>query len=328
MADYYNNINAGAETFLDEIWEHILIISRGECKITDEIILKTKDEKYRHILGGLQMLHEDLEENKLDFVKKLEAEYKLEALREKSDANAKKMEADHQIELLKKKNEELAQFNYVASHDLQEPLRTITSFSDLLQKKYAEKLDREAQTYLSFILESAHRMSTLIFDLLNYSRIGADYELKQIDCHKIVDSVLQDLEHIIEKTKPSIKIAPLPVLHCNRTGMHQVFQNLIGNALKFKKTDTQAQVCISVQSDEKNYIFSIADNGIGIEPAYRERIFGIFQRLHTKDQYDGTGIGLASCKKIVEMHHGEIWLDSELGEGSTFYFSIPKTKSS
>jgi len=305
MADYYHDSGKEQATVLDEIWEHILVISKGKCDITDEMIMNAESDKYRYILGGLQFLYEDLEAYKKDF--------------------AQKMEVEHQLEVLKKKNEELAQFNYVASHDLQEPLRTITSFSDMLKKKYTDKLDEKGQMYLKFISDSSKRMSSLIFDLLNYSRIGKQYELERIACKQIVDDVLQDLDHIITKTKPTIKIGPLPILNCNKTGMRQVFQNLIGNALKFKKPNEDTKIEISVRNNGSKHFFCVADNGIGIEPMYKERIFGIFQRLHNKDKYDGTGIGLASCKKIIEMHQGEIWVESEFGVGSKFYFSIPKS---
>ncbi len=326
MADYYHNPKTEKSTVLDEIWEHILAISKGKCNITDEMILNVRDEKYHFILGGLQILHEDLQAHKEDFVKKLEAEYKLEALKKESEELARKREAEHQIELLKKKNEELAQFNYVASHDLQEPLRTITSFSDILKRKYIEQLDAEAQMYLKFISESANRMSGLIFDLLNYSKIGREYKLEKIDCKQIVDAVSRDLDYAIAKTKPIIDVGDLPIINCNKTGMHQVFQNLIGNALKFRKPEETPKIEINVSDNGKQYLFCVADNGIGIEPMYKERIFGIFQRLHNKDKYDGTGIGLASCKKIIEMHQGKIWVESEFGIGSKFYFSIPKNK--
>lgn len=324
MNDYYHDQDAVNANMLDEIWEHILVISKGKCNITDEMIENTQDEKYHFILGGLQMLHEDLEAHKEDFAKKLEAEYKLEALRKESQELARKMEAEHQIEVLKKKNEELAQFNYVASHDLQEPLKTITSFSDMLKRKYAQNLDNEGQMYINYISESAKRMGSLIFDLLNYSKIGREYKLEKIDCKQIVDAVSSDLVHTITDTKSTIVVGDLPIINCNKTGMHQVFQNLIGNALKFRKPEESPKIEINVNDNGKKYLFCVADNGIGIEPMYRERIFGIFQRLHNKDKYDGTGIGLASCKKIIEMHQGEIWVESEFGVGSKFYFSIPK----
>ncbi len=304
MVDYFHNPNETKTAPLDQILEHILVISVGQCDITDEKILSVKDEKFQLILGGLKLLHDDLEAYKLDFKRKIEAEY--------------------QVELLKKKNEELLSFNYVASHDLQEPLRTITSFSSILSENYSDRLDDNGQLYLRFINDSSKRMSELIFDLLNYSKIGSSYEFENLNPNEIIEEVLLDMAHVITSVNPKIDISDLPITYANRRALHQVFQNLIGNALKFRQEGQTVQITISCKKKDGKNIFCIEDNGIGIEDKYQDRVFGIFQRLHTRDKYEGTGIGLSLCKKIIESHHGDLWLESKIGFGSRFYFSIPK----
>jgi PAS domain S-box-containing protein len=226
---------------------------------------------------------------------------------------------------LERKNKELEQFAYVASHDLQEPLRTTTSFVELLQQQYKGKLDEKADKYLSFITQSTARMGVFIKDLLDYSRIGYKKEIQEVDCNKILQDVLEDLDAAIMETQASILAEPLPVMNGYPTEIKQLFQNLIANAIKFRKKDTVPEIKISVQNIKGYWEFAFKDNGIGIEKQHSERIFIIFQRLHTRNEYNGSGIGLSHCKKIVELHKGNIWLESGLGKGSTFYFTIPQT---
>ena len=290
MGDYFHNAKDYKKTKLDMLWEHILVISKGNCDITDEMIVQETDDQYRMILGGLKLLHEDLALYKEDL--------------------AQKLEADHQLEILKKKNEELAQFNYVASHDLQEPLRTISSFSELLTRKYAEVLGEGGQSYLNLINSSAKRMSNLINDLLSYSRIGREPKKESVDCNTLLKEVMDDLKGVIEEAKPVFHIMNLPTINANRVGLYQLFLNLIGNAIKFRKENEQLEIAVMAKRIDSQYEFCIGDNGIGIEENYLDRIFGIFQKLHNKDEFEGTGIGLASCKKIVEMHSGKIWVES------------------
>ena len=303
MSDYYHDPRRVSVERLDVILDHILVISRGDCAITDEEIIATKDDKYQLILSGLKLLHADLQEYKEDFTRKIEAEY--------------------QLEILKQKNEELIQFNYVASHDLQEPLRTITSFGQLLEDKLKDELDNQSKVMLDFILESATRMSDLISNLLNYSKVGQTLDFERVNSRSIVDKVLMDLGQVIKETKPDITVGDLPEIHCNRIAIAQVFQNLIGNGLKFRKEGRPVKLLITCDSTEDMLTFCIADNGIGIASEYTSKIFGIFQRLHTKTEYEGTGIGLALCMKVMDMHQGKIWLKSKEGIGSKFYFSIP-----
>ncbi len=291
------------ESVLDKILQHIIVISGGECHITNDTLISCKDEKSASILAGLLMLFEDIELYKKDFAEKLETEY--------------------QFKLLQKQNEELIQFNYIASHDLQEPLRTIMGFSDLLQKN-TEKLDQENQMYLKFILDSSKRMSNLINDLLNYSKAAGDYGLVAVDCAQIVEDVLADLRHTITTSNATVTVDPLPIVKGNKTGLRQVFQNLIGNGLKFRKPDSAIQIHVSVLDTSQEYTFRIEDTGIGMEEQHLKRIFKVFQRLHNKNDYEGTGIGLSLCKKIIGIHNGRIWVESESGVGSCFYFTIPK----
>jgi PAS domain S-box-containing protein len=224
---------------------------------------------------------------------------------------------------LERQNKEIEQFAYVASHDLQEPLRTISNFSTLLTEKLDAHPDEETREYLNYINGGAKRMSRLIFDLLEYSRIGKNISKEQIDCNKLVDEVLTDLSTDIKESGAEIHAQKLPVIN-GYVYLKSVFQNLISNAIKFQIAGSHPVITISVADKGKEHLFSVKDNGIGIEEIYHERIFLIFQRLHTRSEYDGTGIGLSQCQKTIELHGGKIWVESELGKGSTFNFTIPK----
>jgi light-regulated signal transduction histidine kinase (bacteriophytochrome) len=221
---------------------------------------------------------------------------------------------------------ELEQFAYVASHDLQEPLRSISNYVGLFQKKYKGKIDEESDQYLDFITRATVRMQMLIKDLLDYSRIGHDKNMCVIDCNKVLHEVLSDMETSVKETNTKINSENLPVLNAY-PDIKSLFQNLISNAIKFRKKDVPPIINITAHVRDNAWLFSIKDNGIGIEKAFYERIFTIFQKLHSQKQYAGTGIGLALCKKIVELHGGKIWIESEENNGSTFYFTIPKAMS-
>ncbi|THU39393.1 PAS domain S-box protein [Niastella caeni] len=224
---------------------------------------------------------------------------------------------------LERKNKELEQFAYVASHDLQEPLQTTSGFVQLLRKQYQGRLDPSADQYIDYVVQASGRMKTLIKDLLDYSRIGREKECRQVDCNVIVKEVLADLHTMIEENEAIIKTGALPVL-CNAypTELKSLFQNLVSNSIKFRKPDLKPVLYIDALQTNGGWQFSVRDNGIGIEDQYLERIFVIFQRLHNRAMYDGSGIGLAHCKKIAELHGGKIWVQSEPGVGSTFYFTI------
>jgi len=226
-------------------------------------------------------------------------------------------------EELTRSNQELEQFAYVASHDLQEPLRMITGYTQLLAKRYGDKLDQNANEYIDYAVEGAKRMQGLIRDLLTYSRVGTrGKEFALTDCEAVVAGTLRVLQPAIEESAATVTYDPLPTVMGDETQLLQLFQNLIGNAVKYRDSKPPV-VQVSCKQEGGNWLFSVRDNGIGIDPQYANRIFVIFQRLHGRDQYAGTGIGLAVCKKIVERHDGKIWVESELGKGATFHFTIP-----
>ncbi len=227
-------------------------------------------------------------------------------------------------EELTRSNEDLQQFAYVASHDLQEPLRNVASCLQLLEKEYRDKLDPTADQYIHYSVEGAVRMKALILDLLAYSRVATKGRPpERTDCELVLDLALQNLHSAIAETGAVITRDPLPTILGDGGQLLQVFQNLIGNAIKFRR-DEPPQIHMSAAKNKNEWIFSIKDNGIGIESRHLDRIFIIFQRLHKRSQYDGTGMGLAIAKKVVERHGGQIWVESQPGVGTTFYFTIPE----
>ena len=225
-------------------------------------------------------------------------------------------------EELERKNKELEQFAYVASHDLQEPLRTIASFVDLLGKQYKGKMDANADKYMDYIVQSSDRMKVLIKDLLDYSRLGREKEARQVNCNTVVEQVKADLNRVIKDNQAEIVAGSLPLIDAYPTELKLLFQNLVSNSIKFRKPGVAPQVEINALRQNGHWQFAFRDNGIGIESQYLDKIFVIFQRLHNRSSYEGSGIGLAHCKKIVELHGGKIWVESEPGVGSTFYFTI------
>ncbi|MEM7331650.1 MAG: ATP-binding protein [Chloroflexota bacterium] len=223
---------------------------------------------------------------------------------------------------LQVRNKELAQFAYVASHDLQEPLRMVQAYMTLLQRRFSKQLPKDAQEFIDFAVEGSDRMKVLINDLLNYSRLGkVNIPFETVDCNDVLHTVQKNLLLKIQDNNVSIELDELPILQGCESQLVQLFQNLVSNAIKFKQDDAP-QIKISVEPQNDYWLFSVADNGIGIDTAYRDEIFKIFRRLHSRESYGGTGIGLAICKKIVERHNGRVWFDSELGQGTTFYFTI------
>ncbi len=242
-----------------------------------------------------------------------------------SDRKLAEAEIVRQQQELQRSNQELQQFAYVASHDLQEPLRMITSYLELLEHRYQGQLDDRADKFIAYAVDGAARMQTLIQDLLSYSRVGTrNKPFTAVDCEEIVKNTLANLRVAIAESHTVITIDRLPQVTGDAIQLTQVFQNLIGNAIKFRRADNPPQIQIGVRQDRGDWLFSIRDNGIGIDSKYIDRIFVIFQRLHSRADYAGTGIGLAVCKKIVERHGGKIWVESALNYGSTFYFTIPE----
>lgn len=220
-------------------------------------------------------------------------------------------------------NNNLEQFAYVASHDLQEPLRTITNFVSMFQEKQSGKLDKDSELYLDYIVNASERMKALIRDLLMYSRVGRNHVTESTDTAEVVGAVLRDVSGAVRQSGAQISIGFLPVLRANRVELHELFLQLISNAIKYSKPGTSPIISIDARAENGHWLFSVRDNGIGIDKAYSERVFVIFQRLHGQNQYSGTGVGLATCRKIVELHGGRIWVESAPGEGSTFYFTFP-----
>lgn len=231
-----------------------------------------------------------------------------------------------QTKELARSNQELEQFAYVVSHDLQEPLRTISSYAELLEKKMdTNLLDAKLLKYYNYIQEGTVRMKDLITDLLTYSRAGKSKSIEKVDLNQILSKVSQSLSARIKETDAKLEFDKLPVIHANARELQQLFQNLIANAIKFKKEDTQPIVNISYEENSEDYQFCIEDNGIGIEEEHLEKIFVVFKRLHARNKFEGTGIGLSICKRIVENHNGQIWVESEPGKGTRFLFTINKS---
>lgn len=225
---------------------------------------------------------------------------------------------------LERSNAELKKFAYVASHDLQEPLNQVANFVQLLEMRYDKALDEDGKEFIGFAVEGVSLMQTLIDDVLAYSKVdlkGLEWELT--DVNMALGQALGNLRGRIADSGAVVSHDPLPTIVADGTQLMQLFQNLIGNAIKFRKSDEVPHIHVSVQRQDEAWLFSVNDNGIGIDPQFRDRIFVIFQRLHTRDEYPGSGMGLAICKKIVECHRGHIWVDSVLGQGATFYFTIP-----
>lgn len=225
---------------------------------------------------------------------------------------------------LERSNAELKKFAYVASHDLQEPLNQVANYVQLLEMRYDSALDEDAKEFINFAVDGVGLMQTLIDDVLAYSKV----DLKGIECQltnteEALSQAIANLRGRITETQASVTYDPMPQLVADGTQLMQLFQNLIGNAVKFRQPDRPPQIHISVERLEETWKFGIHDNGIGIDPQFSNRIFVIFQRLHTRDEYPGSGMGLAICKKIVECHRGQIWVESELGQGATFYFTLP-----
>lgn len=249
------------------------------------------------------------------------------AQREKAIAEEalKKSEAQlkEKTQKLEAQNAELEQFAYIASHDLQEPIWTVIGFVQMIQEEYKDQLGADAEQYLDFILKSSGRMRELVMGLLDYSRIGKEKVLAKVDINNTVKEVLADMTVSIKESNAVIEVNNLPVMTGYPLEMRQLFQNLISNAIKFRKKDTQPVITVSAEKHINEWCFSVKDNGIGIDEKYSDKIFVIFKQLHNRNEYEGTGIGLSHCKKIVELHGGRIWQESVPEEGTTFFFTIP-----
>ncbi|HKL34674.1 MAG TPA: ATP-binding protein, partial [Salegentibacter sp.] len=292
-----------------EIWEEEYRFKNIHGQYLDVFdrgfIVRDKKGKAKRMVGAIQ-----------DITRKKQYENSLEKL----NLDLKKRANELAIS-----NAELEQFAYVASHDLQEPLRMVTSFLTQLEKKYGDILDEKGLLYIDFAVDGAKRMRQIILDLLEFSRVGrTEDKLEAVD----INDVLNDVKHLYRKQiadkKVRIKSESLPVINAPKSPIRQVFQNLISNAVKYSKEGVTPEINIKYNETEDFWEFTIQDNGIGIEQEYFDRIFVIFQRLHRREEYSGTGMGLAVTKKIIENLGGKIWLESQEGEGTTFHFTISK----
>ena len=269
------------------------------------IIIKDQNGRGLRVIGSIQ-----------DITKLRENENRLQELNKDLEVQTKALAVS---------NEELEQFAYVASHDLQEPLRMVTSFMAQLEKKYGDVIDEKGKRYIEYAVDGAKRMRQIILDLLDYSRVGKmDDQKEDIDLNELLKGIQILFRKQMEEKKAMLRITPMPVVHSFVAPMQQVFQNLIGNALKFTKPNVPAMVRIGSEDLGEYWKFSISDNGIGIEVEDLEKIFIIFKQLNSKEEFPGSGIGLAVTKKIIEKQGGNIWVESQIGHGSTFYFTLPK----
>ena len=235
-----------------------------------------------------------------------------------------KDELERTAEELKRSNAELEEFAYVASHDLQEPLRMVASYTQLLERRYAERLDDTAREFIAYAVDGAKRMQQFIKDLLRYSRVSTEAQpFEPVPLKEVYDTVIANLRFAIGECGAKVGAGELPAVLGDPRQLTQLLQNLVGNALKFRQPGKPPEIAVRAERQGDCWHISVRDNGIGLDAKFYERVFVIFQRLHTRDEYEGTGLGLAICKKIVERHGGRIWVESQPGEGATFSFTLP-----
>ena len=295
--------------------QNILLQDEINNRLAVEEILQEKNQILEQEISNRRAVEKALQEQNLLLQKEIGNRQRVESALLKSNQE------------LARSNAELEQFAYVASHDLQAPLATIASYAQLLEKRYKDQLDSQANKFIGNIIQGCTRMQSLIDDLLEYSRVGRSQKpFKTTNCNQVVEQALANLQVVIRDTKAVVSYSELPVVTGDVSQLMQLFQNLVGNAIKYRQ-DAPPAVCISACKQQNNWLFSVSDNGIGIAPQHQERIFQIFQRLHTQKEYSGTGIGLAICQKIVEGHGGRIWVESEPGQGSTFHFILGENSS-
>jgi signal transduction histidine kinase len=291
--------------------DHVLALGSGERLSPVEA---TGPAELRELANSYNIMAEELRSRENELMK----------ARDELEVRVQERTAEIQayMEKLEESNRALQEFAYIASHDLQEPLRTISSFVQLIERRYRGKLDADADEFITFIVKGVERMHMLINDLLAYSRVDIQGKPPEpADLEVIYEETLSDLKLAIDDTDALITHDPLPLIEADPTQIRQLFQNLISNAIKFRG-DAPLHVHISAKRAGDEWVFSIQDNGIGIDEEFHGRIFQVFQRLHTNDKYPGTGVGLAICRKIVLRHGGKIWIESQLGKGSCFFFLL------
>jgi len=296
-------------------------VTKSILVVQASAVFVEKDDKVRGLEGGADgYLSGPVQPDELiatirSLVRLQQAEEKLQKANE---------ELTRQAEELRRSNDDLQQFAYVVSHDLQEPLRMVATYVQLLANRYRGKLDADADEFINYTSEGVTRMQALIFDLLSYARIQAqEQSLIPTNCEEVLTKVLEVLRPTTAQTGAVITHDALPTVLADATQLGQVLQNLLSNALKFHGSQPP-RIHISAKPDGAEWIFAVQDQGIGLEPQFAKRIFVIFQRLHTRKEYPGTGIGLSICKKIIERHNGRIWVESEPGKGATFFFTLPR----
>ncbi|MFD3975275.1 CHASE3 domain-containing protein [Streptomyces cyaneofuscatus] len=297
----FEGLRRGINRPLDQLGADARIISAGDF---DHPITPTGPADLRRLSGEIDVMRRRL-------------------VRELAFTEEARLRLDAQAADLQRSNAELEQFAYVASHDLQEPLRKVSSFTQLLQRRYGGQLDERADQYIDFAVDGANRMQTLISDLLNFSRVGRVHKAHQsIDLDTVLEETLSSLSVAVEETGAKITHDALPTLVADPSQMVMLWQNLIGNSVKFRRPGETPRIHITAAAEAGLWRFTVTDNGIGIPPEYAEKIFVIFQRLHTKDTYSGSGIGLAMCKKIVEFHGGSITIDPDYRDGARIIFTL------
>jgi len=295
-------------------------VYRNEAGVVQGVFAAARDvTELKRAEEALKRAHDELEQKVQERTFELQEEIKERKVIEEDLRST--------TEELQRSNKELEQFAYIASHDLQEPLRTVSSSIGLLEQGYRDKLGEDADTFINYAVDGAKHMQQLIRALLEYSRVTTRGEVfTPVHCEGVVRHAIDNLKASIEESEVKITLPdkPLPIVMGDRTQLIQLFQNLIGNAIKFRSEKSpEVQIDTKLDGRKTTWQFSIKDNGFGMDMQYVDKIFTIFQRLHTHEEYKGTGVGLALCKKIVERHNGKIWVDSKLGRGSTFYFTLP-----
>jgi two-component system NtrC family sensor kinase len=324
--DMTSALEAGADDFVGKSSDISIIKARINALLRRKFI----QEDNQRIFEELKRKEMEVERSRIEKAaaetKALLAEkllHTVEKLEEEIEERKRmELKIKNYSRVLELSNKELESFAYIASHDLQEPLRAVSGFLELVEKQYKNKLDDKGKDFIHRALSGAKRMQEMINDLLTYSRIttsGQSFELYSLE--KILDRVLTNMSPTIERKNAVVTRDPLPELTCDESQIHRLLQNLISNAIKFCD-QPQPLIHISAEEQKNHWLLSVKDNGIGIDPSYHETIFKIFQRLHSKGEYPGTGIGLAICQKIVERHEGKIWVESKPGKGSTFFFTL------
>ncbi len=293
-----------------------LRIALEKGKVQYEFVHQARDGELYHTETTVCVLPEPSSHLAVYIYKEINARKKAE-----EELKTKNIQLEKYID----SNLQLENFAYIASHDMKEPLRTIGNFTQLLKRRYKDKFDEEGEEFLEFIISGVKSMNRLINDVLSYSRVNSqEYDLEEVNLVHLLFNITNNLRETIRETEAELIIGDMPeTIKVNKTSCTQLFQNLIVNALKFHQQDKKNIIEVGSKRREKDWLFWVKDNGIGIAPEYHNRIFVLFKKLHNKSEYIGTGIGLALCKKIVEKHNGEMWVESELGKGATFYFILP-----